>query len=93
MAQRTLQKLTSDPVSYYPNHRVIGDVNITVQNNTGAALTLQVSNSRDESPLYSDPAQGAVSIANGDIVAITDPYFVYQLSGIGTGDINIVEPY
>lgn len=94
MAQRSISKPTAAAVIYPVNHRATID-SITIQNLTGAALGVKVTAGKiqRETVTYSDPSAGVLSIAANAVGVITQPCTALELSGTGTGTVNIVEEF
>lgn len=96
MATNIIQKPDANPVVYPLNHKRLSDIEITIQNNTSAAITIEVTADnvqREPSPTYNDPESGAISIPAGSLDVIREPYAAFRASGTGTGEIKVVEPY
>jgi len=94
MAQRIITKPTAAAVVYPVNHRVDVD-GYSIQNLTGAALTVKVTAGaiQHETVTWSDPAAGVLSIAAGAIGEVSQPVTALEFSGTGTGKINVVEQF
>ena len=95
MAKGKITKATADPVIYPLNHRASFD-DITIQNNTGASITVTITamDVQTESPIvWSAPAAGALTIAAAAIGVLNQPATAMQISGTGTGVIHVVEAY
>lgn len=88
-----LSKPTSDPAYFAYNH-VQGGSFLTIENETGADLTVEVTNQDVQrigvgSATWSTPANGAAVIADGDNFTIQGPYAFVRFSGTGTGNIYL----
>jgi hypothetical protein len=95
MAKNRITKATAAAVIYPMNHRECFD-DVTIQNNTDAAISVKITamNVQTESPIvYSNPAEGALSVAAGAIGVLRQPATAMEISGTGTGVVHIVEPY
>lgn len=94
MAQRSISKPTAAAVIYPINHRATID-SITIQNLTSAALGVKVTAGKIQrgAVTYSDPTAGVLSIAANAVGVITQPCTALELSGTGTGTVEIVEEF
>lgn len=95
MAKGKITKPTADPVIYPLNHRSTFD-DITIQNNTSASITVDITamDVETESPIvWSTPAAGALSIAAGAVGVLTQNATAARFSGTGTGLIHVVQAY
>lgn len=95
MAKGQITKPTAAAVVYPLNHRATFD-DITIQNNTSDAITVTITAQAIQrtSPLvYSAPASGALVIVAGAVGVLNQPATAMQLSGAGTGVVNVVEAY
>lgn len=97
MAKGEITKPDANPVVYPLNHRASFD-DITIQNNTGAAVTVTITAQNVQkvasgSVVWSAPAAGALVIAAGTAGVLLQPATAMLLSGTGTGKINVVEAY
>lgn len=94
MAQRSITKPTAAAVIYPVNHRATID-SITIQNLTGAALTVKITAGaiQRETVTYSDPAAGVLSIAVNAVGAVSQPCTAMEFSGAGTGTVKVVEEF
>ena len=70
----------------------------SIQNNTAQVLTITVTNQnilKDTSAAYSEPAQGPLVVAVGEVEMLSDPYVGLLLTLAGAGaageTIDIVE--
>ena len=94
MAQRSITKPTAAAVYYPVNHRATID-SMTVQNLTGANITVKLTAGKIQhgAVTYSDPTAGALSIAANAVGVISQPCTALEFSGTGTGLVNIVEEF
>ena len=97
MANRQITFDAETTKDYMANFNPNGtDYNTTIQNNTNQSITITVSNlntNRGQTPVFDQPAQGALTIAAGDNGALTEPYVVWRLTAglAATGTVDIVE--
>lgn len=97
MAKGEITKPDANPVVYPLNHRASFD-DITIQNNTGADITVTITAQNVQkvasgSVVWSAPAAGALVITAGSVGALMQPATAAKFSGTGTGKINVVEAY
>lgn len=94
MAQRSISKPTAAAVVYPVNHRA-KIAGVSIQNNTGAAIGVKLTNKaiQRETPVWSDPATGVLSIAAGASDLVSQNSTAFQFSGTGTGSIDITEVF
>lgn len=94
MAQRSITKPTVAAVIYPVNHRATID-SLTIQNLTSAALGVKITAGKVQrgAVVYSDPASGVLSIAANAVGTVTQPCTALELSGTGTGTIEVVEEF
>ncbi len=94
MAQSSVNKPTADPVVFVLNQQRGPQYNATLQNFTGANITVQVTNQNIQdttSPTFTDPAAGTLTIADEAVGFLSEPYEAIEIAGTGTGTIEIVE--
>lgn len=97
MAKNSITKATADPVIFPVNNRS-SEARYSIQNETGAALAVEVTNNNVQktapgSVVWSDPASGPASIADGEADVVLGPYVALRFSGTGTGKVRVVEEY
>jgi len=79
-------------VQYWANHRRGSDFNATVQNLTGATITLTFTNQdRITSPTFGELQSGAVTIADTKVVLVSGVISGINFAGTGTGTLEVVE--
>lgn len=95
MAQRSISKPTAEAVVYPTNHRAPNAQSYTIQNLTGAALSVKVTSGaiQREAVTWSDPAAGVLSIAANAVGEVKQPVTALQFSGTGTGSVQITEQF
>lgn len=95
MSRRTIDMTGLTTKKFVANSRRGDQYSSTIQNLTGQTLTVTVTNDDIQiaSPTFDVPAAGAVSVANGAIGAINEPYdgWLLTLGGAGSGSILITE--
>ena len=94
MAQVTVDKPTASAVVFPLNHKSWSEAKASIQNNTSAALTVQVTNQNIQettSPVFADPPSGPLSIAVGDVGLLDGPFEAANFDGLGTGTIDVVQ--
>ena len=97
MAKNTITLAANTPKVFPLNHRAY-DSTVTIQNETGAALTVKVTNDNVQkvapgSVVWADPAAGALSIANGAVDQLVGPHTAMQLTSTSAGEVKVVEQY
>ena len=82
---------------FMTNYRRGPEYNCTIQNNSGAALTVEVTNrllQQGEAAAWTDPESGALSIPSGGVMGyVGQPYVAFRLDAGGptTGTVRITE--
>lgn len=95
MAKNAISKPTAAAVVFPVNHRSTFD-SIAIQNNTNNTLTVLVTLvdvQGGETPVWTNPAAGALTLAVGAVGVVTHPITAAQFSGAGTGKIAVTEAY
>lgn len=97
MAKNKITLEANTPKVFPLNHRA-SDSRVTIQNETGAALTVEVTNDNVQkvaagSVTWSDPVSGAVSIVDGAVDVVEGPHTALRLTSTSEGEVKIVEQY
>ena len=90
----TVEKPTAAAVKFVINHQRNAEYNASFQNLTGAAITVKVTNQNIQdtaAPTFVDPAAGVLTISDTNMGILSEPYEGAEISGAGTGTIEIVE--
>ena len=81
--------------NFVPNSRRGPEYNATIQNLSGEAITITVTNDdiQSDSPTFDQPAAGALVIADGTIGVLNEPYdgWLITAGGSATGNVLITE--
>ena len=94
MAQSSVSKPTASAVVFVLNQQRGPQYNATLQNLTGASITIQVTNQNIQdtaAPTFTDPAAGILTSADEAVGFLSEPYEAIEIDGAGTGTIEIVE--
>ena len=85
-------KPSASAVIWPLNDRAL-DPAVTIQNETGALITVTVTAMpiQTGTPVYAAPAQGALTIADGASAILTNRYTAMTLAGAGTGFLYILQ--
>ena len=95
MAKNAISKPTAAAVVFPANHRATFD-SIAIQNNTSDTITVQVTLANvqgGETPVWANPAAGALTLAIGAVGVVTHPVTAIQFSGAGVGKVAVSEAY
>lgn len=81
--------------SFVANSRRGEQYHATIQNLSGQSLTITVTNDdiQSASPTFDTPAAGVLTILDGAVGALTEPYdgWLLTLGGAGSGNVLITE--
>lgn len=97
MAKNKVTLVGGTPKVFPLNHRAY-DSRVTIQNETGAALSVSVTNDNVQkvdagSVVWADPIAGALSISDGAMGLVEGPHTALRLSSANSGEVKIVEQY
>jgi hypothetical protein len=97
MAKNTITLVADTPRVFPLNHRAYDNI-VSIQNQTGAELTVKVTNDNVQrvasgSVVWSDPEAGALAIADGSVGKVNGPHTALQLESTSGGAVKIVEQY
>ena len=95
MSRHTVTFTAETTRNFVPNSRRNSDYNATIQNLSGQAITITVTNDdiQATSPTFDTPAAGALVIADGAIGVLNEPYdgWLITAGGTATGTVVITE--
>lgn len=100
MSRKTIDFDNENIKFFMANPRQLAGYQATIQNGTGQSLTVTVTNFdvseldlSDGSIQYVTPSSGTLTIANGSIGLLLNPYQAWKLTlaASATGQINITE--
>lgn len=95
MGRKTITFTSDTTRKFVANSRRGSDYKATIQNLTGEAVTITVTNQniQGSNPVFDTPAQGALVIADGAVATMDDPYDGWLLTagGSATGTVEVYE--
>lgn len=91
--QHTINKVGGTDKIFAANHRRGSDFKTTVQNNTGASISLTYTNDAIQrvTPVFGSLTGAPASVASGAMECIECPITGINISGANSGTVDIVE--